>query len=267
MKDLGYGADTFLLSIGADYKGSSPLSFLDRYIVGIFSSYANASMDYRGSESLKGDKTKQNSLIFGYYSGYGVKRWTGFSSSLVSITRHRNSLSMHSGNDLSGPLEKINTCTFCGHSTRTDIGLSYKYPFKQLIIEPMAFLKYGSAAQKKHSNGNVSLPKQKSKYLQPIVGIRLEMPVEIGSHKLNPHFFIGFARDMYRHNNIPKTVNDLQGNQVRQTLFERERNSMMTEVGLSMLIKDTMDADISYRGEYFRHNKANAVIAGINYKF
>jgi uncharacterized protein YhjY with autotransporter beta-barrel domain len=267
MKGLGYDADTFLLSIGAGYKGSNSLSFLDRYIIGIFSSYANTFVDYGGSESLKGDKTKQDSLVFGYYSGYGIKRWTGFSSSLISITKHKNSLSMHSGNDLYSQLEKINACTFCGHSTRTDIGLSYKYPFKQLIIEPMAFLKYGSAAQKKHSNGTLSLPKQKSEYLQSIVGIRLEMPVEIRLYKINPHFFIGFARDMHRHNNIPTAVNDPQGNQVHQTLFERDRNSMMTEVGLSMLIKDTMDADISYRGEYAKRNKANAIIVGINYKF
>ncbi|MDR3273734.1 MAG: autotransporter outer membrane beta-barrel domain-containing protein [Puniceicoccales bacterium] len=264
---LGYSADTFLVNVGADLKYSSLFSFLDRSIMGLFASYADTSLDYKGSESLKGDKTKQNSLTFGFYSGYGLKRFTIFSSSLFATTKYNNRLSVHSEDNLSGPLKNVEPHTFRGRSTHSNLGISYKCPCKRLTIEPMAFLNYETIMQKKHDDGTISVERQRASYLQATLGIKLEVSTSIGSRKAKPHLFVGLARDLYSRDKLSKTVRDPQGNQVVQTLFKRERNSVKIGAGLSILLKDTIAADVAYQGEYSKHNKASAILVGISCKF
>ncbi|MDR1255433.1 MAG: autotransporter outer membrane beta-barrel domain-containing protein [Puniceicoccales bacterium] len=263
---LGYDGDTFSLAVGTDHNYSKQCPFLDKfldsYAVGAFAAYNNTSVDYKGAETLGGDKTKNSSLAFGLYSGYGSKRWSIFSLSLFSAERYKHSLSMHSGADLSGALAKVDTHTFRGNSVHSNVKISYKCLCKQLTIEPEATLLYGKIGQKKHGDGTLSLAKQRMEYLQAIFGVKLGMTANVGTHRIKPQLFVGLARDVHRRDKIAETQAP-----IAQTIFERGRGSAVVKASLSLLINGTMDADISYRGEYFKHNQAHALIAGISYKF
>ncbi|MDR2436185.1 MAG: autotransporter outer membrane beta-barrel domain-containing protein [Puniceicoccales bacterium] len=256
VEGLGHKADTFFAGAGIDYRCSSLLSFLDRCVIGLFAFYADTSMSYEGNESLEGDKSKQDSLMLGFYSGYAIGRWTISSSSLFAFTRHGDSLSAHSGG---GPLEKVEFHTFCGNSSHSNLGVSYKIPCKQLAIEPMAFLNYETVVQKKHSGGTVQIAKQNAKYLQMILGVKVGVgtPVQIGLRQLRPYLFAGLARDVHRHDNIPEVY----------AAFEGKRNSAVVGAGLSALVSDAISISMAYRGSYSKHNKVNTFATEISYKF
>jgi outer membrane autotransporter protein len=256
MEGLGYEADTFFTGIGIDYRCSSLLSFLDRCVIGLFAFYMDTSMSYEGSESLRGDKSKHDSSMLGFYSGYAISRWTILSSSLFTFTKHGDSLSVHSGG---GPLGKVEFHTFRGNSSHSNLGISHKIPCKQLTFEPMVFLSYETAMQKKHSSGTVQIAKQDAKYLQMILGVKVGVgtPVQIGLRQLKPYLFAGLARDVHRHNNIPAA----------HSTFEGKRNSVAVGAGLSALISDATSINMAYRGNYSKHNKASTFTTEISHKF
>ncbi|MDR2720714.1 MAG: autotransporter outer membrane beta-barrel domain-containing protein [Puniceicoccales bacterium] len=254
---LGYKADAFFAGAGVDYRCSSLLSFLDRCVIGLFAFYANTSMSYEGSESLKGDKGKHDSFILGFYSGYAIGRWTIFSSSLFTFTKHGDSLSVHSGGDLSGPLGKVELHSFCGNSSHSNLGISYEAPCKKMTIEPMVFLNYETIIQKKHSSGTVQITKQDAKYLQMILGVKLGAPLQVGLRQLKPYLFAGMAQDVYRHGNVSAA----------HTLFEGKRNFAVVEAGLSALVSNFLSVNMAYRGNYSKHTQVSAFTTEVSYKF
>jgi hypothetical protein len=123
----------------------------------------------------------------------------------------------------------------------------------------MAFLSYETVVQKKYSSGIVQVAKQDAKSLQMILGIKVgvETPVQIGLRQLRPYLFAGFARDVYRHDNISAA----------HTTFEGKRNSALVGAGLSRLISDAISIHMAYRGNYSKCNKVSAFMTEISYKF
>jgi hypothetical protein len=209
-KGLGLTADTFLMAVGADYKFHAPACF-DQCAIGLSAIYANTSADYKGIESLKGDKNKQNSFAFGPYVGFNAGKFTVSASLLCGTTKYRDTLSIHSGNDLNGPLQKIGKRSFRGNSLHGSVEVSRSFILGNMAIKPLVSLDHDVIRQKKQTIGTLSLPKQREKALRAAVGFRIEKLAPVGKHGLNPYLSVKFARDVHRKSNLSKIVRTSSG--------------------------------------------------------